>query len=45
MTLDNIQQLLEIADGVIVGTALKHRADPLRPIDPAAVRRLIASLS
>ena len=45
VTLDNIQQLLEIADGVIVGTALKHGADPLRPIDPAAVRRLIASLS
>ncbi len=34
-TADNVAELLAIADGVIVGTSLKHGGDVRAPVDPA----------
>ncbi len=43
VTADTVGELLELADGVIVGTALKRDGDVRRPVDPERVRRLVAA--
>jgi membrane complex biogenesis BtpA family protein len=42
VTPDTVADLLALADGVIVGTALKQGGDVMRPVDPARVRALVA---
>jgi membrane complex biogenesis BtpA family protein len=42
-TPDTAAELLSIADGLIVGTALKHGGDVDAPVDPERVRRLVAA--
>jgi uncharacterized protein len=42
-TPDTIAELLSVADGVIVGTALKRDGDVTAPVDLARVRRLVAA--
>ena len=41
--LDNIESILEIADGVIVGTSLKADGDVASPVDVARVQALVAA--
>ncbi len=43
VTPETIGELLSLADGVIVGTALKQNGDVNQPVDPARVRRLVDS--
>lgn len=43
VTPETVADALALADGVIVGTALKHDGDVRRPVDPARVRRLVAA--
>ena len=43
VTADTVAEALSVADGVIVGTALKRDGDVGRPVDPARVRRLVAA--
>jgi len=40
-TVDSVADLLSIADGVIVGTALKKRGRTSNPVDPARVARFV----
>lgn len=40
-TAETIGQVLERADGVIVGTSLKENGDVTRPVDPARVRAFV----
>jgi len=42
-TPDTAAELLSIADGLIVGTALKRNGDVASPVDPERVRRLVAA--
>jgi membrane complex biogenesis BtpA family protein len=42
-TPDTAAELLSIADGLIVGTALKRDGDVAGPVDPERVRRLVAA--
>lgn len=42
-TPDTAAELLSIADGLIVGTALKRNGDVAGPVDPERVRRLVAA--
>jgi membrane complex biogenesis BtpA family protein len=42
-TPDTAAELLSLADGLIVGTALKRDGDVSAPVDPARVRRLVAA--
>ena len=42
-TPDTAAELLSIADGLIVGTALKRDGDVNAPVDPERVRRLVAA--
>jgi uncharacterized protein len=42
VTPESIDEVLALADAVIVGTSLKHDGDVSRPVDPARVRRLVA---
>jgi uncharacterized protein len=42
-TPDTAAELLSVADGLIVGTALKRDGDVTAPVDPARVRRLVAA--
>jgi membrane complex biogenesis BtpA family protein len=42
-TPDTVAELLSIADGVIVGTALKRGGDVTAPVDPERVQRLVAA--
>ncbi|MBU0552188.1 BtpA/SgcQ family protein [Myxococcota bacterium] len=42
--LDNIAALAAVADGLIVGSALKHGGDWRNPVDPVRVARLRAAL-
>jgi len=42
-TPDTAAELLSIADGLIVGTALKRGGDVANPVDPERVRRLVAA--
>jgi uncharacterized protein len=42
-TPDSVAELLSIADGLIVGTALKRDGDVGAPVDLARVRRLVAA--
>jgi len=44
VTPDTAPELLSVADGAIVGTALKHDAEATNPVDEAAVRRLVESV-
>ena len=39
----NIAAFLDVADGAIVGTSLKHGGDCANPVDPERVRRLVAA--
>ena len=39
--LDNVEQILEIADGVIIGTSLKVDGNTWNPVDPDRVRRFM----
>ena len=41
VTPETIAELLALADGVIVGTALKRGGDVMQPVDPARVKRLV----
>ena len=41
VTLDTVQETLAIADGVIVGTALKKSGRTRYPVDPARVRSFV----
>ena len=43
VTPETIQELLSVADGVIVGTAVKRDGDVRNPVDPGRVRRLVAA--
>jgi len=43
-TLDNVSQVLHLADGVIVGTALKIHGDVRNPVDPERVRAFRARI-
>jgi hypothetical protein len=43
VTPDTVAALLAVADGVIVGTALKRGGDVRAPVDPERVRRLVAA--
>ncbi|WP_430506304.1 BtpA/SgcQ family protein [Haloparvum sp. PAK95] len=45
VTPDTAPELLSIADGAIVGTALKQGAEATNPVDEAAVERLVESVS
>jgi predicted TIM-barrel enzyme len=38
-----VRAKLEIADGAIVGTALKTDGDPWNPVDVQRVKRLVAA--
>jgi membrane complex biogenesis BtpA family protein len=42
-TPDTVAELLSVADGVIVGTALKRNGDVTAPVDGDRVRRLVAA--
>jgi predicted TIM-barrel enzyme len=42
-TPDTAAELLSIADGLIVGTAIKRNGDIASPVDPERVRRLVAA--
>jgi membrane complex biogenesis BtpA family protein len=42
-TPDTAAELLSIADGLIVGTAIKRGGDVAQPVDPERVRRLVAA--
>jgi membrane complex biogenesis BtpA family protein len=42
-TPERAAELLSIADGLIVGTALKRNGDVTAPVDPERVRRLVAA--
>ena len=42
-TAETVAELLSIADGVIVGTAVKRNGDVASPVDPERVRRLVAA--
>jgi uncharacterized protein len=41
VTEDNVGRILEVADGVIVGTSLKVDGNLWNPVDPARARRLV----
>jgi membrane complex biogenesis BtpA family protein len=43
-TPETVAELLSLADGVIVGTALKRDGDVTAPVDPDRVRRLVAAV-
>jgi membrane complex biogenesis BtpA family protein len=40
---ETVSEILSMADGVIVGTALKRDGDVRQPVDPARVRALVAA--
>lgn len=42
--LDNVQRFLEVADGVIVGSALKVNGYTWNPVDPARVKAFMAAV-
>ncbi len=42
ITIDNVQEYLAVADGVIVGTALKEDGRTLAPVDADRARKLVA---
>ncbi|WP_144905847.1 BtpA/SgcQ family protein [Halobellus captivus] len=44
VTPDTAPELLSIADGAIVGTALKQQSETTNPVDEAAVKRLIEAV-
>lgn len=44
VTADNASELLEVADGLIVGTALKENAETDQPVDPDRVEALVESV-
>lgn len=41
----NIKDLLEFADGVIVGSSIKENGDVNKPVDPSRVKKLMAALT
>jgi hypothetical protein len=41
---DTVEQVLEVADGVIVGSALKEDGDTWRPVDPGRAREMVAAV-
>jgi membrane complex biogenesis BtpA family protein len=41
---DTVGQVLEVADGVIVGSALKEDGDTWRPVDPDRARDMVAAV-
>jgi hypothetical protein len=43
VTTDTVGDLLAVADGAIVGTALKVEGETTNPVDPGRVRRLVAA--
>lgn len=43
VTADRVDELLDIADGVIVGTALKEDGETQNPVDPNRVAELVAA--
>ncbi|WP_255150411.1 BtpA/SgcQ family protein [Halorarius halobius] len=43
VTADTVADYLAVADGVIVGTALKRGDDPANPVDEGRVRELVAA--
>ncbi len=45
VTPETAPELLSIANGAIVGTALKYESETTNPVDEAAVERLVASVS
>lgn len=42
--LDNVEQILTVADGIIVGTALKVDGNTWNPVDPVRVKALAAAV-
>ena len=44
VTPETAEELLSVADALIVGTALKHDGDVSAPVDPDRVRRLVAAV-
>ncbi len=38
---ENVKEILKVADGVIIGTALKHDGNTWNPVDPERVRRFM----
>jgi hypothetical protein len=45
VTAETVAEILSVADGVIVGTALKRDGDVSNPVDPDRVRQLVAQAS
>ena len=43
VTADNARDLLELADGAMVGTAVKRDSETSNPVDPERVRSLVAA--
>jgi len=43
VTPETVAELLSVADGVIVGTAVKYQGDVRKPVDPARVEKLVAA--
>lgn len=43
VTPETVAELLSVADGVIVGTYVKHRGDVRQAVDPARVEKLVAA--
>src|SRR5439155_1302162 len=43
VTAETVGDLLSVADGVIVGTAVKYQGDVRNPVDRARVERLVAA--
>jgi hypothetical protein len=41
VTVETVAELLSVADGVIVGTAVKRDGSLANPVDPERVRRLV----
>lgn len=40
---DNVREILRVADGVIIGTALKEDGNTWKPVDPERVKRFVAA--
>jgi uncharacterized protein len=41
VTLENVAAVLDVADGIIVGTSIKFDGDTWKPMDPDRVKRLV----
>jgi predicted TIM-barrel enzyme len=41
VTHENVERILEVADGVIVGTSLKHEGSTWNAVDPDRAKRMV----